>query len=98
MTMSNPTQIPDELQDLLRADGEGPAPRIDPGAARLLVEQAIDRATGGERVQPLRMRRIGWLLAAAFVLVGSAAAMYTALGTRGEQAAPRAATPRVSVK
>ena len=91
--MSEPSQIPDEIETLLRADGEGPALRIDPAAARLLVEQALDGTLAGERSKPLRIGRWSWMLAAAFVLVGSAAAMYAAQQAQTETAAPRPAEP-----
>jgi tetratricopeptide (TPR) repeat protein len=83
--MNEPTDMPYELESLLRADGDGPAPRIDAVSAQRLVAQAIDGAAA-PRVAPLRIKRYAWLLAAALVITGSAAAMYSALQTRSDTA------------
>lgn len=91
--MTERNDMPYELESLLRADGEGPAPRIDGAAAQRLVAQAIDAASVAQ-VRPLRRTRYGWLLAAALVITGSAAAMYAAQHAR--DAEPQAARPRAS--
>jgi tetratricopeptide (TPR) repeat protein len=72
--------MPYELESLLRADGDGPAQRIDGAAAQRLVTQAIDAAAVAQ-VKPLRGKRYAWLLVAALVITGSAAAMYASSGT-----------------
>jgi tetratricopeptide (TPR) repeat protein len=82
--MTEPTHIASELEALLSADGDGPAERIDDAAARRIVEHALAGAQTRPAVRSLR-KRAGWLLAAALVLTGSAAAMY---------AAQRAVAPR----
>jgi tetratricopeptide (TPR) repeat protein len=83
--MNEPTDMPYELESLLRADGDGPAPRLDAASAQRLVAQAIDGAAA-PRVAPLRIKRYAWLLAAALVITGSAAAMYSALQARSDAA------------
>jgi tetratricopeptide (TPR) repeat protein len=83
--MNEPTDMPYELESLLRADGTGPAAPIDAASAQRLIAQAIDGAATA-RVTPLRFKRYAWLAAAALVITGSAAAMYTALQARNEAA------------
>lgn len=97
--MSEPTDMTSELESVLRADGDGPAARIDAASAQRLIAQAIDGAAAAP-VAPLRVKRYGWLLAAALVITGSAAAMYAArpwrsedLGSARRPAAPRAVEP-----
>jgi tetratricopeptide (TPR) repeat protein len=75
--MTEPNDMPYELESLLDADGDGPALRIDAAAADRLIAGAIDGAAVAQ-VKPLRGKRYAWLLAAALVITGSAAAMYAA--------------------
>jgi tetratricopeptide (TPR) repeat protein len=89
-------ELENNLATLLRADGEGPAERIDAAAAARLIEGVLDQAQAAP-VKTLRIPKYGWLLVAALVLTGSAMGMYAALGERSEPqlAAPaRRATPR----
>lgn len=79
--MAEHSELPVELTALLSADGDGPAAHIDAVAAARLVENALSGASAAapqRGVQRPRMRKAGWLLAAALVLTGSAAAMYAA--------------------
>ena len=91
--MSEPTDMPYELESLLRADGDGPAPRIDAVSAQRLIAQAVDGAAA-PRVAPLRIKRYGWLLAAALVITGSAAAMYARHASLEAERAARPAPAR----
>jgi tetratricopeptide (TPR) repeat protein len=75
--MAEPTHMPSELEALFSADGDGPAGRIDAADARRIVEQALAGAQMRPTARTLH-KRAGWLLAAALVLTGSAAAMYAA--------------------
>jgi tetratricopeptide (TPR) repeat protein len=77
--MAEHSELPVELTALLSADGDGPAARIDAAAAARIVENALAGAVAAapqRSPQRPRMRKAGWLLAAALVLTGSAAAMY----------------------
>jgi tetratricopeptide (TPR) repeat protein len=84
MTMTEPIETVFELRALLSADDDGPAERLDAAGAARLVEGAVEQAW---MQQPARLRgkRLAWGLAAALVLTGSAAAMYSAL--RGQDQA-----------
>jgi tetratricopeptide (TPR) repeat protein len=75
--MTERSDMPYELESLLHADGDGPAQRIDGAAAQRMIAHAIDAAAIAP-VKPLRVKRYVWLLAAALVITGSAAAMYAA--------------------
>jgi tetratricopeptide (TPR) repeat protein len=82
--MAESSEIPDGLESLLSADGEGPATRIDAGAARALIDGVLMQAQAPAPVVAMPVRRgvkVWWLLAAALVLTGSAAAMYVAQRT-----------------
>ena len=75
--MVEQNELPAELSGLLSVDGDGPAARIDAAAAASLVERALDGAVAAPP-QRRRMRKAGYVAVAAFVLTGSAAAMYAA--------------------
>src|SRR5687768_1188444 len=80
--MTEPNDMPYELESLLRADG---------AAAQRLIAQAIETAAVAQ-VKPLRGKRYAWLLVAALVITGSAAAMYAA--QRGGDVPQHTARPR----
>jgi len=79
------THMPRELESLLRVDGAGPATPIDGAARRALIEGALDRygsesglwaaPAAGQTVKTSRKLPLWWMLAAALVITGSAAAM-----------------------
>jgi tetratricopeptide (TPR) repeat protein len=77
--MAEQSELPVELSALLSADGDGPAARIDAVTAARIVENALAGAIAAppQRNAPRPgVRKIGWWLAGAAVLTGSAAAMY----------------------
>jgi hypothetical protein len=78
--MAEQSELPIEVSALLSVDGDGPAARIDATAAARMVENVLAGAViaPARATQRPRMRKAGWLLAAALVLTGSAAAMYAA--------------------
>ena len=92
--MTERSDMPYELESLLHADGDGPAQRIDSAAAQRMIAHAIDAAAIAP-VKPLRVKRYVWLLAAALVITGSAAAMYAA--QRADDAQAHAARVRPPV-
>src|SRR5688572_27972632 len=75
--MADESELPRELRTLLSADGEGPALRMGSAAAERLVQDALLAHAGSTRVRRKAFRP-AWLLAAALVFTGSAAALYVA--------------------
>jgi tetratricopeptide (TPR) repeat protein len=91
--MVEPIEVPSALRALLSADGDGPAERIDEATARRIVERAIEPAQDRPVAFSSR-KRAAWLLVAALVLTGSAAAMYAALRSTAPAHPPRAIAKR----